>query len=284
MLKTFGKLGLAALAMTALGLVAMPSGAQPPEDAGNTGGGPELSNRPIRLNLENTDLYTAIKLLFSQAKAQYTLDPNLRGIYITAQINQPFRIALETLLRASNQPLTYSVENGVYSIVPKKEDVVETPTTDQATADQRSDGLSPAEEFAAVPLPSTPMTSSCTWAGVSFRLSPIPVTSAAAAWAAASVASVAAVAAASAAVVASAAAVAASAAVVASAAAAVAASAVVVASAAAVAVAAFSPHLPLCYAFSLALNLLGTGINPLPVHSCNWLAGAALIPRCSRRG
>lgn len=136
MLKTFGKMGLAALALTALGLVAIPRGAQAQEDAGNTGGGPELSNRPIKLNLENTDLYTAIKLLFSQAKAQYTLDPNLRGILITAQINQPFRIALETLLRASNQPLTYSVENGVYSIVPKKEDVPDTTQPDQNQQDQ----------------------------------------------------------------------------------------------------------------------------------------------------
>jgi hypothetical protein len=123
MLVRNGKLGLAALSLTVLGLVALPLGAQAQGNQSGTDTSAEASGPKIKLQLENADLYTALKLLFAQAKAQFTLDPALRSIFITVNINQPFRNALETLLRASGQPLTYKLENEVYSIVPKSEDV-----------------------------------------------------------------------------------------------------------------------------------------------------------------
>jgi len=125
-------LTLAALSLIALGLLALPSGAQARDQSTDTSA--EAANGPkIKLQLENADLYTALKLLFAQAHTQFTLDPALRSIYITVNINQPFRNALETLLRASNQPLTYNVENDVYSIVPKTEETVETTTPETET-------------------------------------------------------------------------------------------------------------------------------------------------------
>lgn len=84
----------------------------------------EISNQPIRLDLENADLYSAMKLLFAQIKANYTLDPTLRQSPVTAHLsNVPFQIALDTLLRSVNSPvpLTYRVESGIYSIVEKRE-------------------------------------------------------------------------------------------------------------------------------------------------------------------
>ena len=86
--------------------------------------GSEASNQAIKLDLENTDLYSALKLLFAQIKANYTLDPSLRQIPVTAHLNGiPFRIALDQILRGANSPvpLTYRVESGIYTIVEKKE-------------------------------------------------------------------------------------------------------------------------------------------------------------------
>src|SRR5579871_4073635 len=92
----------------------------------------------IRLSVQNGDLFTVFKALFQKAHVQYTLDPDLHNIYVTANINQPFRMALETLLRASGRPLTYKLENEVYSIVPKIEDVEDLITANGAPADQAS--------------------------------------------------------------------------------------------------------------------------------------------------
>ena len=90
--------------------------------------GSEASNQAIKIDLENTDLYSALKLLFAQIKANYTLDPSLRQIPVTAHLNAiPFRIALDQILRGANSPvpLTYRVENGIYTIIEKKESTVE---------------------------------------------------------------------------------------------------------------------------------------------------------------
>jgi type II secretory pathway component GspD/PulD (secretin) len=112
----------------------MPGGAQAP--AGQVkvsyAPGPSLEESRVNLDCQNADLYSALKAVFQQVKAQYTLDPSLRNVYITANIHQPFRNTLETLLRCSGQPLTYKLENDVYSIVPRSEDTTEAPAPDGA--------------------------------------------------------------------------------------------------------------------------------------------------------
>ena len=136
----YGTIGLACLSLTALGLLAAPLRAHA-QDAQSPGNDPnsnsDASNQSIKLDLENTDLYSALKLLFAQIKANYTLDPGLRQLPVTAHLtNIPFRIALDTLLRSVNSPvpLTYKVESGVYSILEKKVEVDTNgePTTPEA--------------------------------------------------------------------------------------------------------------------------------------------------------
>lgn len=122
----YGLFGVACVSLTALGALAMPASAQG-QDAQLPGNDPasgsEASNKPINLDLENADLYSALKLLFVQIKGNYILDPSLRQLSVTAKLtNIPFRSALDLLLKSVNSqvPLTYKVEGGVYSIIEKK--------------------------------------------------------------------------------------------------------------------------------------------------------------------
>jgi len=135
------KYGLAVLSLTALALVAVPGRAV----AQDTGGGTDSSsstndpaNKKIDLDLESTNLYYGLKLLFSQVKANFTIDESLKSLTVTAHLTQvPFRVALETLLKSTSTPLTYKVENGIYSVVPKVEDagstIAEETKTDNPT-------------------------------------------------------------------------------------------------------------------------------------------------------
>ena len=123
--------GMAALSLAAVGFVAMPvvsraQGQDPP-----AGGAGETNDQTkiISLDLESTDLYAALTLLFKQAKTNYTLDPNLRGNLVTVHVKLPFKQALETVLKASGLPFTYSFENNVYSVVPIKPEVIDVPVT-----------------------------------------------------------------------------------------------------------------------------------------------------------
>ncbi len=84
--------------------------AQNPENA-------EIRGTPISLNTEGATLYSALKSLFQQAKADFTIVDSLKTIPVTVHLNQPFRIALENLLKATGQPITYTVDNGVYHVI-----------------------------------------------------------------------------------------------------------------------------------------------------------------------
>ena len=137
--------GLACVSLTALGLLAAPMGAHAQDAPGNDPtSSSDVSNQPIKLDLENADLYSALKLLFAQIKANYTLNPELRQLPVTAHLsNVPFRIALDTLLRSVNSPvpLTYKVESGIYSILEKKEVIENNPETDKPDVEQKSNKL-----------------------------------------------------------------------------------------------------------------------------------------------
>jgi hypothetical protein len=135
-------LSVAALSLTALGLVALPSGAwaQDNNATGTTNpstspNGTVLPTTPVTLNVESADLYYTLKLLFSQIHADFTLDTSLRGTPVTVKLTKvPFDIALNAVLKASGQPLTYSFENGIFSIVPQVTETapaVTTPETPQ---------------------------------------------------------------------------------------------------------------------------------------------------------
>ena len=123
MLARQGTLCLAAAALAALGLTAVPQSAVAQKTKGDTDtSSTELMNKPIDLDVESANLYSALNMLFQHTKANFTLDPSLKQLKVTAHFHQVlFRIALETLLKASGQPLTYRFENDIYSVVPKVE-------------------------------------------------------------------------------------------------------------------------------------------------------------------
>lgn len=87
----------------------------------------DLSQKKVTLNLENADLRYALKLLFTSAGVNYTLDQAVQGSVTVALTEVPFRTALESVLRSTQSvsPLTYRVEDQVYIITPKVE-VIET--------------------------------------------------------------------------------------------------------------------------------------------------------------
>jgi type II secretory pathway component GspD/PulD (secretin) len=83
---------------------------------------PALEKKRFTLTLENTDQYEALKQLFQQAGVSYVLESETRGPKVTINLkNQPFSVALKTLLNASEQPLAYRVENGVYRVAPLRQ-------------------------------------------------------------------------------------------------------------------------------------------------------------------
>lgn len=91
----------------------------------------EVMNHKVNLDLESSNLYYGVKLLFSQVKVDFTIDESLKNLTVTAHLTDvPFRIALETLLKSTSTPLTYKVENGIYSVMPKVEDAAAIETQD----------------------------------------------------------------------------------------------------------------------------------------------------------
>ncbi len=73
----------------------------------------------ITVDYRDADIRTALKQLFDTAGVDYSLDPAVQG-YITLKLtDQPFNIALRSILRSSQTPLTYSVENRIYTVRPR---------------------------------------------------------------------------------------------------------------------------------------------------------------------
>ncbi len=139
------KSGVAALSLTAAGLLAMPlcAHAQDATPGSDPSTSSAASEQKVTLKLENASLFYALKLLFAQIKADYTIDESLKQIPVNVSLTKvSFRIALETVLKSSSLPLTYSITPGtnIYTIIEKK-DTVEDPTgintnTDQGPADK----------------------------------------------------------------------------------------------------------------------------------------------------
>jgi beta-lactamase regulating signal transducer with metallopeptidase domain len=102
---------------------------------GGMRGAPMPPNDRISVDFTNADLYTALRLMFEKAGAQYTLDPRVKPLPITARImNTPFREALDQVLQNSGQSITYRLADGVYNIVPKDESSAEpSPQSDEGS-------------------------------------------------------------------------------------------------------------------------------------------------------
>ncbi len=117
----YGGLSLAVLSLTALGFLAVPINARAQDQTDQTAPSGAIPKTPVTLNVESADLYYTLKLLFQQIHADFTLDTSLRGTPVTVKLtNVPFDIALNAVLKASGQPLTYTYENGIFSIIPQR--------------------------------------------------------------------------------------------------------------------------------------------------------------------
>ncbi|MCW3094709.1 MAG: antirepressor regulating drug resistance protein [Chthonomonadaceae bacterium] len=76
--------------------------------------------RRISLELQDADIRVALQQIFNAAKVSYTVDPSVKGT-VTASFSEiPLQTVLEMLLKYAPAPLTYRLENGVYSILPRE--------------------------------------------------------------------------------------------------------------------------------------------------------------------
>jgi hypothetical protein len=113
---------VAAVAVLLCGSLVLPTRAGAQNVDGKGSQTPDITMQKISLDLESSNLYYGLKLLFSQVKCNFTLDESLKGLTVTAHFTDvPFRIALETLLKSTSTTLTYKVENGIYSVFPIEE-------------------------------------------------------------------------------------------------------------------------------------------------------------------
>ena len=69
------------------------------------------------LNLESADIRDALKILFKQVGAQYSVSQEVQGTVTAYLSNVPFETALRNLLNQVNA--TYRIEGGIYVIIPK---------------------------------------------------------------------------------------------------------------------------------------------------------------------
>ncbi len=132
----FSKLGLATLSLTAMGLLALPGIARaqdPPADPAAAANDPTM--KKVSLDLESTNLYSALKLLFGHINANYYLDPSLKNAEVSVHLHDiPFKIVLDTLVKSTGLPLTWKFEDNIYRIVPKETEtnILEPGTTPDA--------------------------------------------------------------------------------------------------------------------------------------------------------
>jgi len=76
---------------------------------------------PITLDLRDAQVKDALTQLFNTAGVDFTLDPNVQGYIPALKItDQPFETALRLVLRNASPPLTFTRENGIYIVRPRR--------------------------------------------------------------------------------------------------------------------------------------------------------------------
>ncbi|MBM3494246.1 MAG: hypothetical protein FJX72_07995, partial [Armatimonadetes bacterium] len=103
----------------------------------------DVSGRKVTLNLENADIRYALKMLFEMVSVNYVLEENVQGAVTASLSDVTFRVALENILKAtqSQLPLTYRVQDNVYTVSLKQEvieDQSTTGTTEETTPEKKT--------------------------------------------------------------------------------------------------------------------------------------------------
>ena len=114
---------LATLSFATATLLAVPGLASAQFKGSGTNTDP-LSSKIVSLDIDDVDLYSALRVLFGKLKVNYTLDPALKQVRVAASLQKVSgQVALTSLLNASGKHFTYSIEAGVYNVTasqPKK--------------------------------------------------------------------------------------------------------------------------------------------------------------------
>jgi type II secretory pathway component GspD/PulD (secretin) len=76
----------------------------------------------VSVRFDHLDIHAALKKFFDGIESSYMIKSNVEVDRVTCSLRNVTREkALETILAAVKQPLTYRVEEGVYTILPKAE-------------------------------------------------------------------------------------------------------------------------------------------------------------------
>ena len=108
----------------ALAALLCAQGALAQQNPGQPGSRVEKS---VSLTADRADIRATLKQLFTANGLNYTLDEAVSGTVTTTLKDVPFSTALHTVLRTAKTetPLTYYVENNIYSIRPRGAEAVE---------------------------------------------------------------------------------------------------------------------------------------------------------------
>jgi hypothetical protein len=78
------------------------------------------STRKLSLDLQNADVRDALRDLFKTVGANYTIDQDVTGTVTVNLKDSDIVTALQSIVRATSQPLQYSMTNGVFHVTVRK--------------------------------------------------------------------------------------------------------------------------------------------------------------------
>jgi hypothetical protein len=101
-----------------------------------------LPTKEVNITLNQAPVRTALDTLFKSAGLNYTIDPAVTGLVTVSLRAIPFDVALRSILRSSDPPLAYTVEDGVYNIHPRQQviDITSPDATTPAVAPAAASG------------------------------------------------------------------------------------------------------------------------------------------------
>jgi len=112
----------------------------------------ELPTKNVTLTLDNAPIDSVLKILFKNTGISVSIPTTVAGFVTVDLHNVPFDAALRTVLRAVTPPLTYTVEDGIYTFKAKGTDDNTTPNPNAPPAAQQP-ATQPTPDFGA-PTPS----------------------------------------------------------------------------------------------------------------------------------
>lgn len=75
----------------------------------------------VSLDLKDAPVRTCLEMAFKQADINnFVIDNNVAGFVTMTITDQPFEVALKLIMRGASTPLTYTKENNVYIVKPRR--------------------------------------------------------------------------------------------------------------------------------------------------------------------